>query len=281
MERYRSKTPDFHKEILIQPIITQAIVPVITTEVQPLINIQIQPVIHKEIQPIIHQEIQPIITEEIQTVITRKIQPVIFKENQTNIEEVIQKLEKSNNQNPSNIIEKHSEMFIPQPQTKRETKCIKKKEIQPYIMREEKHITQKKVEEKIETKIENIEIIEYVPYIQYKNGQILPYEKKDKKSMIEKESTTEIKSYKTSAQMMETIIAVNFVYLSRNYPMACKKTDKFSKIEQKLYQELLQDFPNIINKNLYFITNGNFIDKSLTFDQNKIKNGSTILIEEN
>ena len=113
MERYRSKTPDFHKEILIQPIITQAIVPVITTE----------------------------------------IQPVIFKENQTNIEEVIQKLEKSNNQNPSNIIEKHSEMFIPQPRTLRESKTVKQKVIQPYIMREEKHITQKKVEEKIETKI--------------------------------------------------------------------------------------------------------------------------------
>ena len=78
MERYRSKTPDFHKEIQIQPIITQTIQPIITKEVQPVINLKIQPVIHKEIQPII----------------TRKIQPVIFKENQiNNIEEVIQKLE--------------------------------------------------------------------------------------------------------------------------------------------------------------------------------------------
>ena len=63
--------------------------------------------------------------------------------------------------------------------------------------------------------------------------------------------------------------------------MPCKKTDKLSKIKQKLYQELLQEFPKLKNKNLYFICNGNVIDKSLTFEQNKIKNGSTILIEEN
>jgi hypothetical protein len=85
-------------------------------------------------------------------------------------------------------------------------------------------------------------------------------------------------SDKNSTQMME-IIAVNFVNLSLNihYPMACKKTDVFSKVEEKLYQE----FPELKNKNYYFIANGNVIDKSLTFEQNKIKSGNTILINEN
>ena len=78
--------------------------------------------------------------------------------------------------------------------------------------------------------------------------------------------------------MMETIIAINFISLSYNinYPMACKKTDIFSKIEKKLYQE----YPILKSKKIYFISNGNVIDKALTFQQNQINSGSTILINE-
>ena len=77
---------------------------------------------------------------------------------------------------------------------------------------------------------------------------------------------------------METIIAVNFVSLNNNinFPMACKKTDIFAKIEEKLFHE----FPSLKSKKIYFIANGNKINKSLTFEQNKIKNGNTILINE-
>ena len=78
---------------------------------------------------------------------------------------------------------------------------------------------------------------------------------------------------------MEAIIAVNFISLNDNinYPMACKKTDIFSKIEEKLYHE----FPQLKSKKIYFIANGNIVDRSSTFEQNKIKNGTTILIREN
>ena len=78
---------------------------------------------------------------------------------------------------------------------------------------------------------------------------------------------------------METIIAVNFTSLDQkiNYPMACKKTDIFENIVVKLYNE----FPNLKYKKIYFIANGNVVNRSLTFEQNKIKNGSTILIREN
>ena len=87
-----------------------------------------------------------------------------------------------------------------------------------------------------------------------------------------------MKSNNTRSTMMETVIAVNFISLSHNinYPMACKTTDIFSKIEKKLYHE----FPELKSKKIYFIANGNIIDRSLTFEQNKIKSGNNILINE-
>ena len=256
----------FHKEVQIQPIIHKNIQPVITTNIQPIIKEEIQPVVHKEIQQVIHHNIQPVITKKIQPIIQKKIQPVIFTENQTNIEEIIKQLEESDKQNEPKIIENHINKVEIAPQTKRLEKNSVRKKIVPYIMKVEQHSTKTEVEEKTETIYKTIEIIEYVPYIQYKNGEILPYEKKENISTI------------TSSNMMETIIAVNFISLSYNinYPMACKKTDIFSKIEKKLYQE----YPILKSKKIYFISNGNVIDKALTFQQNQINSGSTILINE-
>ena len=276
MSKFRSKTPDYCIEI--QPIIHQQIQPVITREIQPIIQKQIIPVVHKEIQPIIHKDIQPVITTEIQPIIHKKIQPVIFMENQTNIEEVIQKLQKSSPL-PHILKEEHITQNIVQPVTKKETKVAKQAIIQPYIQREEKHITQTEMAPKTEKKERFEEIIEYVPYIQYKNGEILPYEKKERNNIkigsITADNDTNIS---ISTKMMEGIIAINFVSLDKNisYPMACRKTDVFSKIEKKLYQE----FPNLKSKKIYFISNGNVINRSYTLEQNKIENGSTILINE-
>ena len=249
--------PVVYKEI--QPIIHHEIQPVITREIQPIITNKIQPVVHKEIQPIIHEEIQPVITTEIQPIINKKIQPVIFMENQTNIEEIIEQLEHSHKQNSTKIIEKHQTEV--EPQVRRKTKNVDRVVVQPYIMREERHTTQRSVEVKNEKINEYIEIVEYVPYIQYKNGNILPYEKKEKKTI------------NTSYQIMETIIAVNFISLNYDihYPIACRKTDIFSKIEEKLYRE----FPILKSKQIFFVSNGNVIDRDLTFEQNKIKRQMT------
>ena len=145
MKQLRSKTPDFHKEIEIQPIIYVECQPVITEEIQPIINKKLQPVVHKEIQPIIHQEIQPVITKEIQPIIIKKIQPVIFNENQTNIEEVIQQLELSHKR----IYKIKREV----PETKRLVKKTEQIVYIPYIMKEEKHSTKKEIEEKTEREI--------------------------------------------------------------------------------------------------------------------------------
>ena len=200
-------------------------------------------------------------------------------ENQTNIEEVIQQLEQSYNR-----FEEHLTKTVVAPSTRREVQNLERIMFKPYIMREVIHTTQKKIKEKTEREIKTIEIIEFVPYIQYKNGEILPYEKKEKKSkkfipyILNQNESTEIKSNNTRSTTMEKVIAVNFISQSHNinFPMACKKTDIFSKIEEKLYHE----FPELKSKKNYFYANGNIIDKSLTFEQNKIKSGNTILINE-
>ena len=274
MSKFRSKTPVSQKEIQIQEIIHKNIQPIITTEIQPIINEKIQPVVHKEIQPIIHENIQPVITTEIQPVITKKIQPVIFMENQTNIEEVIQQLRESS---PQTLKEVHTTENEILPQTKKEVKSINQVKVQPYIMKVEMHANKNSVAPEIKTIEQHMEIVEYVPYIQYKDGKILPYEEKEPNT-INTSNITSDKDINPSIRIMEAIIAVNFVSWNQkiNYPMACRKTDIFEKIEEKLYLE----YPELKSKRIYFIANGKAIDKSSTLEENKIKNGNTILINE-
>ena len=126
------------------------------------------PVIHEEILPIIHLNIQPVFTKEIQPIIVGKIQPVIFTEDQqSNIEEVIQQLEQYDKQKAnSNQNDK-----IQEKQEKVELKVL------PYVKRIEQHTTQTVIENHIEKKVECSCQIKYVPYIQYKNGKLLPYKK--------------------------------------------------------------------------------------------------------
>ena len=59
--------------------------------------------------------------------------------------------------------------------------------------------------------------------------------------------------------------------------MACKTTDIFAELEKRLYIE----YPDLKHKNIYFIANGNVINTSVTLEQNKIKNGNTIIINNN
>jgi len=274
MSKYESKTSIFDKGMReIQPIIYKDIQPVITKEIQPVINESIQPVVHREIQPVIHQIIQPVITTNIQPIITKKIQPVIFKENQTNIDEQIKYLEQSNI-SKKNIIERQT---VVEPSVQREVKNNERIKVVPYIERLEKHTQHTTIVPKTETITEETEIIEYVPYIQYKNGEIVPYKKAEKQEKKENKIHTSTNST-YSSKAMESIIAVNFVSLTYNinFPMACKKTDVFSKIEKKLYQE----FPDLKSKKIYFVANSAVIDKSSTFEQNNIKSGNTILIND-
>ena len=77
----------------------------------------------------------------------------------------------------------------------------------------------------------------------------------------------------------ENIVAINFISSDQliNFPIGGVKSDKFSIIEEKL----LNEFPELKNKDIYYIANGNVINKELTLEQNKIKTGNSILIQYN
>ena len=61
-----------------------------------------------------------------------------------------------------------------------------------------------------------------------------------------------------------------------NVFIACKNTDNFSFLEEKLYV----DYPELKNKNIYFFANGNIINRTASLKENNIKNDTSILINE-
>ena len=74
-------------------------------------------------------------------------------------------------------------------------------------------------------------------------------------------------------------IAINFMSITQNinFPISCKITDNFNIIEEKLFLE----YPELKNKNLNYLSNGNIINRYETLENNSIKNGDAILIDEN
>ena len=98
-----------------------------------------------------------------------------------------------------------------------------------------------------------------------KNLKLLEELNKQKKKMNELMAT------------VEKTIAVIFISVDQNinYPISCNNLENFSNVEEKFYQE----FPEFRNKNVVFIANGNMIDRKITLEQNKIKGGTTILIQ--
>ena len=75
----------------------------------------------------------------------------------------------------------------------------------------------------------------------------------------------------------DEIIAVNFRTSDQliNYPIGGKSSDNFSILEEKLYIA----YPQLRNKKIYFIANGNILNRMLSLEQNNIKSGTTILIK--
>ena len=59
-----------------------------------------------------------------------------------------------------------------------------------------------------------------------------------------------------------------------NYSMACKTTDLFSSLEERLYQ----DYPNYRNVQKIFMVNANRISRNKTLEENNIKNNDIINI---
>jgi len=59
--------------------------------------------------------------------------------------------------------------------------------------------------------------------------------------------------------------------------MIIKNSAKFSNIETTLYQK----FPNYLKSQNFFLVNGKIINKSITIEQNKIKNQDVIIVQKN
>ena len=74
----------------------------------------------------------------------------------------------------------------------------------------------------------------------------------------------------------EEIVALFFTSEKQDIhrPISCKNTDTFAKIEEKIYNE----YPKYKDYNTYLTVNGNAIKRFKTIDENKIKDGNTIII---
>ena len=57
------------------------------------------------------------------------------------------------------------------------------------------------------------------------------------------------------------------------YPIICKKSDNFKELEQKIYKK----FPDLKQKEHYFLCNGNIIDIEKTIEENKLKDGDILM----
>ena len=77
----------------------------------------------------------------------------------------------------------------------------------------------------------------------------------------------------------EKAISVIFSSLDENilYSIICKNTEKFIKLEEKLYK----DYPEYSKFVNYFMINGIRVDKMKTLDENKIKDSDIIILIKN
>ena len=78
------------------------------------------------------------------------------------------------------------------------------------------------------------------------------------------------------SEMSKELITVKITSIDQliKSSITCFNTDFLSTIEEKLYIQ----YPHLKNKKIYFLSGGNIINKSITLEQNKIKNNTQILI---
>ena len=88
-----------------------------------------------------------------------------------------------------------------------------------------------------------------------------------------------IKRYPFVLEKNERLISIIFYSVDQkvHYPMICKNTDTINKLEGKLYEE----YPNLSERENYFLCKGGVINKFQSFEKNKIKNGDIIILNQN
>jgi hypothetical protein len=72
------------------------------------------------------------------------------------------------------------------------------------------------------------------------------------------------------------LISVLFLSASIQEPIICTQKQIFNEVENKLYEK----FPELKNGEYYFLIGGNKVNKYLTLEENNIKDGAKILIQE-
>ena len=74
------------------------------------------------------------------------------------------------------------------------------------------------------------------------------------------------------------LIVVRFVSIDQliNYLLICHNIEYFTNIEEMLYDK----YPYLVNRNLFFLVNGNMVKRSKTLEQNNIKDNTVILVCE-
>ena len=104
------------------------------------------------------------------------------------------------------------------------------------------------------------------------------------KLINEKESTIKdlkekIQRYPFILEKNEKIMSIIFSSVNQkvNYSMVCKNTDTINKLEAKLYEE----YPNLSERENYFLCKGRLLNKFQSFEKNHIKNGDIILLDQN
>ena len=73
-------------------------------------------------------------------------------------------------------------------------------------------------------------------------------------------------------------MTLNFISTDQrvNCAISCYNTDKLSEIEEKLCMQYIE----LKHEDLFFTGNGNIFDKSLTLEENNMKDGIIILINK-
>ena len=166
------------------------------------------------------------------------------------------------------LIEKINELEKKLEKEKNKNKILEEKILK--LENEKKDIKNKYNDIKIKIKIEN------------KNRNELKNDSKESLQLI-LEKDKEIKELKTELSRFpfklkegEKLISIIFTSIDQkiHYPLICKNTDKFNKIENELYEV----YPEYSETENFFTFNGNKIIKSKNLEYNKIKNGSIIIL---
>ena len=88
---------------------------------------------------------------------------------------------------------------------------------------------------------------------------------------IEKDENIDISKI---TEQKKITIYLNSIDQKINFSVSCFNTDFFKIIEEKI----LLKFPDLKDKDIFYLANGSNVNKKLTLEENKIKDGSHILI---